>query len=69
MQDREDKMPLKGKGYSMGKKVNQVGGNSPTNFTPPNKVNQLGGNSSSTKTPAKNSRMGGNFVPGARLNP
>lgn len=61
-------MPIKGKGYDVGKKVPQVGGNSPTNFTPPNKVGQLGGNSSNTKTPSKNNQMGGNYVPGARIN-
>lgn len=61
-------MPIGGKGYNNGKAVPRVGGNSPTNFTPVNKVSRVGGNSSATKTPPKQNQMGGNFVPGARIN-
>lgn len=61
-------MPLAGKGYGMGKKVPQVGGNSPTNFTPPNKVNPVGGNTPNASRPKPNNTMGGNYVPGAKLN-
>lgn len=55
-------MPLKGKGYSVGKPVSRVGGNTP-NTTPINKVNQLGGNSSNTSKPSTSDKMGGNYCP------
>lgn len=61
-------MPVMGKGYNVGKKVPNIGGNTP-NTHPPNKVVQRGGNSSNAGKPAKNNKMGGNYVPGARLNP
>lgn len=61
-------MPLRGQGYNVGKKVPQIGGNSP-NVKPAGRSIERGGNTSNAGKAPKNNKMNGNYVPGARLNP
>ena len=57
-------MPINGMGYDNGKKVPQIGGNSP-NVSKPSSM--VGGNSSVAPKPTKQTWTGGNFVKGQKV--
>lgn len=48
----------------MGKKVPQIGGNSPN--VPGGRSGETGGNTNNAPAPTKNNNMGGNFMPGMK---